>query len=206
MSRQVLFVAGTDTGAGKTFATARLLQQARAKGLSSLGLKPLAAGSVFVDGEWKNDDALLLQQASSVQLPYADVNPFCFVEAVAPHIAAQKNGISLTAEKIAGAVQSTMQKVDFDYCLIEGAGGWLTPLNAQETLADVARHLQLPVILVVGMKLGCLNHALLTAQAIHADGLRLHGWIANDLGAPMPYLQQNIETLETMLNAPRIAL
>lgn len=205
MTKQVFFVAGTDTGVGKTHVSCRLLYAAGLRGLRTLGLKPLAAGAEETPAGLRNEDALLLRQVSTVQLPYSVTNPFCFAEPVAPHIAAARSGVLLTAAGIAQQVSDTLSAHDSDYAVIEGAGGWRVPLNDTETLADVAKLLQLPVILVVGMKLGCLSHALLTAEAIGRDGLVLHGWIANDLGEPMPQLEENIATLERWLPAPRIA-
>lgn len=202
MSRQIFFIAGTDTDAGKTFVACQLLRAAQQRGLRTLGLKPLAAGAENTAQGLRNNDALLLQQASTVQLPYAAINPFCFVEAIAPHIAAEKNHIRLNANDIAQGIRHTLDNTAFDYALIEGAGGWRVPLNEQETLADVVKLLNVPVILVVGMKLGCINHALLTAEAIKADGVTLHSWIANDLGKPMPFLAENIEALEQHLGCP----
>lgn len=206
MSKQVFFVAGTDTGVGKTHVACGLLRAARARGLRTLGLKPLAAGAGKTADGLHNDDALLLQQHASVRLPYAGVNPYCFAEPVAPHLAAQHAGVTLCASALADNLRDTLEKNDFDYAVIEGAGGWRVPLNDTETLADVVQLLQLPVILVVGMKLGCLNHALLTAEAIARDGLQLAGWVANDLGAPMPLLAENMATLEQKLPAPRLRL
>lgn len=202
--KQAFFITGTDTDAGKTFVACRLLQHAKQQGQRTLGLKPLAAGADATPAGLRNADALLLQQASSVTLPYGDINPFCFAEPIAPHIAAQQAGVSLDAATIAAAIQQTLQTANWDYAVVEGAGGWRVPLNDRETLADIARMLQLPVILVVGMKLGCLNHALLSAEAIIRDGLTLAGWVANDLGSPMPQLAKNIATLEQILPAPRL--
>lgn len=206
MSKQVFFVTGTDTGVGKTHVACALLHAAQARGLRTLGLKPLAAGAEYTAAGLHNDDALLLQQASSVRLPYAAVNPYCFSEPVAPHLAAQCAGVTLRARTLADTLRDTLEKNDFDYAVIEGAGGWRVPLNDTETLADVVRLLQLPVVLVVGMKLGCLNHALLTAEAIARDGLLLQGWVANDLGEPMPLLAENMAALERRLPAPRLRL
>ncbi len=202
MSRQIFFIAGTDTDAGKTFVACQLLRAAQQRGLRTLGLKPLAAGAENTAQGLRNNDALLLQQASTVQLPYAAINPFCFVEAIAPHIAAEKNHIRLNANDIAQGIRHTLDNTAFDYALVEGAGGWRVPINEEETLADVARLLNVPIILVVGMKLGCLNHALLTVEAIVGDGLTLHGWIANDLGNPMPMLEENIAALQQHLGCP----
>lgn len=204
--KQIFFIAGTDTDAGKTHIACQLLRAAQQRGLRTLSLKPLAAGAENAVESLRNSDALMLQQASTLQLPYADINPFCFAEAIAPHIAAEKNGTRLSAKEIAQRVHQVLNTVDFDYALIEGAGGWRVPLNETETLADVVKLLNLPVILVVGMKLGCLNHALLTAEAIKTDGVALHSWVANDFGKPMPYWAENIAALEQKIPAPRIAL
>ncbi len=204
MTREQFFITGTDTDVGKTFIACHLLRTAQQRGLRSLGLKPLAAGAQLTADGLRNSDALLLQQYASVQLPYAQINPYCFAEAVAPHIAAAQQQTALRATAIAQTLHQTLNSCAYDYAVIEGAGGWRVPLNNNETLADVARLLQLPVILVVGMKLGCLNHALLTAEAIRADGLHLHGWIANDLGNPMPQLAENIRALEQRMPAPRM--
>ena len=204
--KQIFFIAGTDTDAGKTHVACQLLRAAQQRGLRTLSLKPLAAGAENAVESLRNSDALMLQQASTLQLPYADINPFCFAEAIAPHIAAEKNGARLSAKEIAQRVHQVLNTVDFDYALIEGAGGWRVPLNETETLADVVKLLNLPVILVVGMKLGCLNHALLTAEAIKTDGVTLHSWVANDFGKPMPYWAENIAALEQKIPAPRIAL
>lgn len=204
--KTVLFVTGTDTGVGKTFIACQLLRAAGHQGRKTLGLKPLAAGAAMTADGLRNDDALALQHASTVALPYNTINPFCFAEPVAPHLAAAQHGVSLTAATIASHITSVMATTDADYIVVEGAGGWRVPLNDTETLADAVQLIQLPVILVVGMKLGCINHALLTAAAIRADGLELAGWVANDLGEPMPMLEDNIATLAPRLPASRILL
>lgn len=201
--KELFFIAGTDTGVGKTYVACQLLRAAQQRGSATLGLKPLAAGAEKIGGDWRNDDAVLLQQAATVKLPYASINPFCFELAAAPHLAAQKSGVALSANTIAQNIRRVLDASDFDYCVIEGAGGWRVPLNDTETFADVVKLLQIPVVLVVGMKLGCINHAVLTAEAIKADGLTLHGWVANDLGNPMPLLAENIATLEKLLPAPK---
>lgn len=200
--KQVVFVTGTDTGAGKTFVCCELLRRAATQGQKTLGLKPLAAGAAMTTGGLRNDDALALQAASTVALPYDSINPFCFAEPVAPHLAAARHGIAITAAAMARHITSVIAATDADYIVVEGAGGWRVPLNDTETLADVVQLLQLPVILVVGMKLGCINHALLTADAILADGLTLTGWVANDLGEPMACLADNIATLALRLGEP----
>ncbi|CAA0113481.1 ATP-dependent dethiobiotin synthetase BioD 1 [BD1-7 clade bacterium] len=195
------FVTGTDTDAGKTFTSVALLKLAQQQGLRTLGLKPVAAGAELIDGVLKNDDALQLQTASSVQLPYNQINPIIFEEPIAPHIAAQNAGRTVGVAQLAGFVRGAlMQPADFR--LIEGAGGWLVPLNPQEMLSGVAKVLELDVILVVGIKLGCINHALLTARAIRQDGLKLAGWVANCIDPEMAQQQENIDTLKRMLPAP----
>lgn len=198
--KDIFFITGTDTGVGKTHVACRLLQQAAQAGRQTLGLKPVAAGAQYA----RNEDALLLQQASTVSLPYAQINPYCFDDPIAPHLAAAKQGAVLSASDIAQHVQQVIATTSADYVVIEGAGGWLVPLNERETLADVACRLNVPVILVVGMKLGCLNHALLTASAIRDDGLTLAGWVANAWGQPMSALDANIATLEQRLRAPQM--
>lgn len=198
------FLTGTDTDAGKTWVACQLLRQACAAGRSSLGLKPVAAGAEQVAGAWRNDDALALMAASSVQLPYEQVNPVLLREPMAPHLAARHEQRRLSATRIAGYVRGAMS-VRPDLLLVEGAGGWRVPINDSETMADLARVLALPVILVVGMRLGCLNHALLTAEAILRDGLPLAGWVANTLpGTTMAAPDENIATLERWLPAPRL--
>ena len=204
--KENFFITGTDTDVGKTYIACQLLHAAQQRGLRTIGLKPLAAGAEKIDGEWRNDDAVLLQKSATVNLPFASINPFCLKLAAAPHLAAQKSDAALNAKTIAQNVRHVLDESDFDYAVIEGAGGWRVPLNDTETMADVVKLLQIPVILVVGMKLGCINHALLTTEAIKADGVTLHGWIANDLGNPMPLLEENIATLECLLPAPRITI
>lgn len=195
------FVTGTDTDAGKTLVASGLLAAAAAAGLRTLALKPVAAGAEVHDGELRNDDALQLMAAMSETLSYAQVNPLVFEPAIAPHIAAEQAGRRLTADQLAGYCRGSMMR-PADFMLVEGAGGWRVPLNHRETLADLAVALNLPVILVVGMKLGCINHALLTAEAVRADGLPLAGWVANRVDPEMACFDENLATLQAMLPAP----
>lgn len=197
------FVTGTDTGVGKTLITAALLLNARAFGLRAVGVKPVSAGCTRVNGQLVNDDALLLQRYSSVSLDYAQVNPVAFEPAMAPHIAACRVGLDLQADALAAAVADVADQ-GHDVLLVEGAGGWLVPLNDTETMANVAVKLGYPVILVVAMRLGCLNHALLTAKAIHAAGLNLAGWVANSTGPAMEAFDENLQALEQRLPALRL--
>jgi dethiobiotin synthetase len=194
------FVTGTDTGVGKTLVATALLHAAGARGLRTLGLKPVAAGCSGSAGRRVNEDALALQAAATVRLDYGQVNPLALGQAIAPHLAAAAEGLRLEVAPLARAVRSTAA-VPHDLLLAEGAGGWLVPLNERETMGDLAAALGWPVILVVAMRLGCLNHALLTAAAVRAAGLSLAGWVANCAGAPMAALEANVSTLQTRLGA-----
>lgn len=205
MKKQRYFVTGTDTGVGKTFVSCLLLEAAKARGLRTVALKPLAAGCEEVDGELRNDDALQLQQHMTQSLDYDQVNPFALRAAIAPHIAAQQEGRRLLVSRMAGLVRGALME-PADFTLVEGAGGWYVPLNDQETLADLVRELQLPVILVVGMRLGCLNHALLSVRAIQQEGLPLAGWVANCIDPDMPEREANIDTLKRRISAPCLGM
>ena len=192
----VYFVTGTDTGVGKTFIASALLRAARARGLTCVGYKPIAAGATLQDGELQNEDALELIEAAGTGLDYADINPVVLRPAIAPHIALGQVDRDVSARQLAEGCPEAA------FVLVEGAGGWFVPLNERETLADVCAALGAKVILVVAMKLGCLNHALLTAGAITRSGLTLAGWIANSPGDPMPFLAENIDTLRARLPGP----
>jgi len=194
------FLAGTDTDVGKTVVSCALLRAAAAFGESTLGLKPIAAGCARVAGEYRNDDALALMDSSTVALPYSAVNPVAFAEPIAPHIAALHSGESVSANDLARQCQQQLSPEHFT--IVEGAGGWRVPLNDTETMADLARALELPVILVVGFKLGCLNHALLTVEAIARDGLALAGWVANQIDPDMAVVEENLASLKQRIQAP----
>jgi dethiobiotin synthetase len=199
-----VFVTGTDTGVGKTLVSVALLRAAEQQGWSSLGLKPVAAGCERVGGDLLNEDALLLQQYASQRLAYAEVNPIALEPAIAPHIAAQEAGVIPTVNQLSRHCRPHLEKSN-QFVVVEGAGGWRVPLNDKETLADLALALKLPVVLVVGFKLGCLNHALLSAEAIRRDGLQLAGWVANCGPEPMARLEENIASLASRLAAPCLA-
>ena len=201
MARQKLFITGTDTDVGKTLVACGLLHRARSQGLSTLGLKPVAPGCEDTGEGLRNSDALALQALCSREIAYEQVNPVALQSAIAPHIAAQEEGRRLSADRLIGFCRGALM-TPADFSVIEGAGGWRVPLNERETLADVARGLDCAVVLVVGMRLGCLNHALLTAEAVHKDGLQLVGWVANILDPAMPRLEENIATLRRSLPAP----
>ena len=194
------FVTGTDTGVGKTLLSCALLHAFAARGLRVTGMKPVAAGATLRDGVLINDDVEQLIAASTVDAPRALLNPYCFEAPIAPHVAAmiEKNTI-----KINYLCECYQQLAALAQCVVvEGAGGFCVPLNDRESGADLAQQLALPVILVVGMRLGCLNHALLTAQAIRARGLQLAGWVANHVDASMLYADANVAALQTRLGAP----
>jgi dethiobiotin synthetase len=201
MSRH-FFVTGTDTEVGKTAISCALLEVARSQGLRTAAVKPVAAGC---DEQGCNEDALLLQQHMTAELPYPQVNPVALQAAIAPHIAAEEEGKHVQVARLAGLCRGVLFG-DADWVLIEGAGGWRVPLNPTETLADLARELQSEVILVVGMRLGCINHALLTAEAVQRDGLRLAGWVANYCVEAMARPEENLAALQRRLPAPLLGV
>ncbi len=203
MTARGYFITGTDTGVGKTLVTGALLLNARAFGLRAVGLKPVSAGCSRVHGQLLNDDALLLQRLSPVPLDYPAVNPVALEPALAPHIAAARAGVHLDAATLAAHVMRIAADGQ-DVLVVEGAGGWLVPLNDHETMADLATWLGYPVILVVAMRLGCLNHALLTAAAVEKAGLTLAGWVANTTGPAMDALDENLQALEARLPGLRL--
>jgi dethiobiotin synthetase len=198
---RVFFVTGTDTDVGKTVIAGGLLRAAGLRGLRTLAIKPVAAGCRTVDGRLVNDDALLLQREAGDQLAYEDVNPVALEPAIAPHIAAARAGVDLSRAALLSHCRLQLE-AEVDLAVIEGAGGWLVPLNDTETLADLCEGLAADVVLVVGVRLGCLNHALLTAADVGRRGLQLAGWVANCIDPGMPELEANLETLERRLEAP----
>lgn len=196
------FITGSDTGVGKTLVATGLLLAAGRQGLRTIGTKPVSAGCERRDqSKLFNDDALALQAAATVTLDYGSVNPVALEPFLAPHIAAARAGIELLAADLVEHVES-LQGLGADLTIVEGAGGWLVPLNASETMADVCRGLNMAAIMVVGMRLGCLNHALLTAAAMRAAGVRLAGWIANSPAPEMVALEENLQTLRSTWAAP----
>ena len=201
MAKQWLFITGTDTDVGKTVVACGFLAAANQQGLRTAAIKPVAAGCELTEQGMTNSDALQLQAAASHQLSYQQINPIALEPAIAPHIAAAEAGVRLSASRLVGYCRG-VSLMPVDLVLIEGAGGWRVPINSRETLADVARELNCAVIVVVAMRLGCLNHALLTMEAIRRDGLQIAGWVANILDEHMPRLEQNIETLKQCINEP----
>lgn len=195
------WVTGTDTEVGKTFATCALLHAAGAQGRRALAMKPIAAGT---DADGRNEDVEKLIAASSFAAPRELVNPYCFAEPIAPHIAASREGRTIDKQVILDAYRQLAAQADF--VAVEGVGGFRVPLGDGFDSADLARSLGLPVILVVGLRLGCLNHALLTAEAIERRDLILAGWIGNSIDPAMPYRDENIAALRQRLAAPLLGV
>lgn len=209
--RQSLFIAGTDTGVGKTWVAVRLLRALSAAGSRAAGMKPVAAGAEMTPSGLRNADALALMEAASVELPYEMVNPHCFARATSPHLAAATAGKVVDIDIVRRAYRQ-IQALS-DVIVVEGAGGWLAPIGspasdgtAGPTMQDVALALRLPVVLVVGLRLGCINHALLTAAAVRRSGLELAGWIANPVDSTFPDGDEYVESLRLRLPGPLLLL
>jgi len=200
MSRRGVFVTGTDTGVGKTLVSQVVMEALKLRGLRVGAMKPVASGCESTPEGLRNDDALALQAACSESTDYTLINPYAFAPPIAPHLAANDAGVHVSLDAIVGGFAKLSERVD---CMVvEGAGGWRVPINNGQTLADVAVALDLPVILVVGMRLGCINHALLTEEAIARDGLRCVGWVANETAPTMSRLDDNVAALTARLRAP----
>jgi dethiobiotin synthetase len=195
------FLTGTDTEIGKTFITCALLYRAGLDGLKTAGLKPIAAGT---DAAGLNDDVEAIRTASNIELPREVINPYCFKPAIAPHIAAAEAGTRIEFGPIKASCDEARQRADL--IIVEGVGGFCVPLGVDQSAADLAVELGLPVILVVGMRLGCINHALLTAEAISARGLKLAGWVANRIAPAMSRFEENLATLQVLLQAPLLGV
>jgi dethiobiotin synthetase len=214
------FVTGTDTGVGKTLISCALLHAFAAQGKRVAGMKPVAAGGSLrcngaltgvplagvagCDAEEQNEDVLKLRAAGNVAAGYGQINPYFFLPAIAPHIAAQRAGVIIQFSRIAQSYHELAAQTDV--VIVEGAGGLLVPLNAQQDSADLVQELGLPIILVVGMRLGCLNHARLTVEAIAARGLTLAGWVANVADAGMVLVEENIAALQQRIAAPLLGV
>lgn len=196
------FITGTDTGVGKTLISTALLHAANDRGLSTAAFKPIASGCEQTPEGLRNDDALRLQQAINRPLHYDQINPVALKAAIAPHVAAASSPHhNITIDKLVDLSRCVLNS-STDFAIVEGAGGWRVPINHRETLADLAKVLKLPVIMVVGMRLGCLNHACLTAEAIERDGLTLAGWVSNRIDPTMEACDASLTTLEQSLSAP----
>lgn len=189
------FITGTDTDCGKTYVTLQLMKILQQQGKKVLGIKPIAAGGKHTQDGFRNEDALLLQEASDFSPSYAQVNPFCFEIPASPHIAADAMGVSIQAAEIAQHCLSYDVSA-YDYVFFEGAGGVFAPISMQETLCDVIKAMRMPAIVVVGMKLGCLNHALLSFQALDMAGIPVAAWVANPIDPDMSYFDENQRYIE----------
>jgi dethiobiotin synthetase len=200
MTMQGVYVTGTDTGVGKTVASTALLHAMRREGVRAVGMKPVASGCARIDGAWRNEDALALQRAGAFHAPYEDINPFAFALPLAPELAALDAGVEVTLPPILAAHARLSSQAEA--VVVEGVGGWMAPLATSLFQADLVRALDLPVVLVVGLRLGCLNHAYLSARAIDADGCRLAGWIGTEIDPAMSRMQDNLALLADRLAAP----
>jgi dethiobiotin synthetase len=198
------FITGTDTGVGKTRVAGALCHGLAARGTRVAGMKPVASGCTLTPEGLRNDDALTLLAAMNVRARYSDVNPYAFAPAIAPHIAAREAGVDIDFAVLDRAYERL--RMQSQALIVEGAGGWLAPLDSSRAFADLALHWHMDVVLVVGMRLGCLNHALLTAEAIERRGLRLCGWVANAIDPAVLRLAENISSLENRISAPCLGI
>ncbi len=196
------FITGTDTEIGKTRFSVQLVQALRARGEQVAVMKPVASGARRIDGVLRNDDALALLAAAGNQQAYATCNPFCFEPPIAPHVAAREAGVRIDLQRIENLARDLSHQAD--RLVVEGVGGWRVPLDGSADVATLAGRLQLPVILVVGLRLGCINHALLTAEAIRADGLNLIGWVANHIDPAASRVLEMIEAIDARIGVPRL--
>lgn len=196
------FVTGTDTGVGKTLISCALLYAFAAQGHRVIGMKPVAAGDC--DDNDRNDDAKRLRAAGNVEASFGQINPYCFAQAVAPHLAAKFVGVSINLDRIVQSYNELAAQADV--VIVEGAGGFKVPLNDHQDMTDLAVQLDLPVILVVCIRLGCINHALLTVESIKGSGLKLAGWVANVMDEHMVMLDENIVALKSRIAAPLLGV
>lgn len=199
------FIAGTDTGVGKTLISSALLLFLKKRGFKTAAIKPISSGCTKTSQGMRNTDAKILQSCATEKFSYSQVNPFAFFEPTAPHIAAQKINQMLTVTNILAHSRDILNS-SADYKIVEGVGGWLVPLNAKETMADLAIAIGFPVVLVVGLRLGCLNHALLSLTTIQSTPLLLAGWVANTITPNMLFINENIQTLKDAIPAPLLGI
>lgn len=199
-----IFVTGTDTGVGKTLVAVSLVRALVKRGLRVSVMKPIASGAQHRPEGIRNADALALAQASNVPAPYEALNPYCFIPAISPHIAADELNLAVDTGVIAQCF--TAVAGDADYTVVEGAGGWYAPINKSQTMADIPVALDIPVLLVVGLRLGCLNHALLSKRAIEASSARFAGWVANGIDGEFERRAENLATLRDLLECEPLAV
>ncbi|EGR1858126.1 dethiobiotin synthase [Vibrio cholerae] len=200
--RNAIFIAGTDTDVGKTVASKAILQALATHNIATIGYKPVAAGSDKTEFGYRNSDALHLMKAATVDMPYEDVNPYALVLPTSPHIAAKHENVTIDYALLSNKLSKHKQNAEL--VVVEGAGGWRVPTSDSDCLSTWVKQERLPVILVVGIKLGCLSHAILTAEAIRADGLELVGWIANRINPGTEHYAEIIEHLEGRLGTPKL--
>jgi dethiobiotin synthetase len=200
MIPQGIFITGTDTGVGKTWVTLGLMQRLAQAGRTVLGMKPVATGCQVTAEGLRNEDALRILRQGSDPVPYEWVNPYAFEPAIAPHVAAQEQGLPIDFDVVLRDYQRLARQAQ--HVIVEGVGGWEVPLNDHARVSDLAGALGLPLVLVVGMRLGCLNHALLTAEAIELRGLRLAGWVGNHIDVAMERFEENVAALRSRIGAP----
>ncbi len=194
------FITGTDTGCGKTEITLGLMQRWQQTGKVVLGMKPVASGATQTPDGLRNEDAQRIQRQCSLNVPYQQLNPFVYTSPIAPHLAAEEAGRPIVGTEIRDSFEKFAAISDL--VIVEGVGGWRVPIGADMTISDLVRMLDLPVILVVGMRLGCINHAILTAESIQYAGIKLHGWVANHIDPDMQAQEGNLKTLSKWLSAP----
>jgi dethiobiotin synthetase len=204
VSARGLFVTGTDTGVGKTVVACALVRGLRAQGARVAVMKPVASGSARTPEGLRNEDALALREAAATAAAYEDINPYCFEPPISPHIAAEEAKIEVDTGRI--AYHYGRLAAGADWVIVEGAGGWLAPINDRQTMADLASALNLPALMVVGLKLGCLNHAQLTHRAIQGRGAGFAGWVASALDPAMSRAAENLATLESRLGEPALGV
>lgn len=198
------FIAGTDTGVGKSLVAVGLIKALVNQGHRVAGMKPIAAGADMTEHGLRNDDALALHAAGNVDADYVTTNPYCFPAPVSPHIAARETGVTIDIAHIVRSFEQLASRADC--VVVEGAGGWLAPVSDTQTMADIAQALGLPVVLVVGLRLGCLSHALLSAQSIYASGLTLSTWIGSHVDPQFSRPAENLQTLQHRLGLAPAAI
>lgn len=194
------FISGTDTEVGKTWITLGIMQGFIRRGYNVAGMKPIASGSVVENGDLRNEDAVKIQALCSHKIPYSLINPYAFQEPIAPHLAAQKQGLDIQLPPIIDAYQEISSKVDI--VIVEGVGGWRVPISESTQTVDLVNMLDIPVILVVGLRLGCINHALLSAEALLNDGISLLGWVANQVDPTYGQIEETINSISSAIPAP----
>ena len=199
-----VFITGTGTDVGKTYVSKIIIECLRKHGYKTIGLKPVASGAILNNGKLVNKDASILRSVSSFEIPYEKTNPYCFREAIAPHIAAKKHGINMNINSISNEIDRIDDYYSYDISIIEGAGGWHVPINDRELLSDLVIKNQWPVILVVGIRLGCINEAILTCRSFRENGINCLGWISNCLGEKSFEQSENIETLKNYIPYPHM--